>query len=320
MREASRELCRALRGGRSQVAFARRLGLRGPVIANWEAGRRSPTITQVLQAAHLVGVDVPGSFRGFAPHVPPPDDATDYAELARWLQGLRGHTPQCDVARITGASRHRVGRWLRGEAVPRLHEFLALVHALSGCRVPDWVARLVGAQAVPSFASWYRRRDGVRELLLTNPWVSVIRPLVRIRQPVCRSEAASMLAAELGLPEPEMAGVLQQLVDCELLQETEEGLGVDGGFTMDLATMQAVRRTLQGHWAQAAADRVQAQRPDDLFSFNVFTASNELVEQLQELQRKYFRQVRALVGESATAPDKVVVMNLQMFAFGADSS
>ena len=50
MELAARQLLRALRGKRSQVAFSRRLGYRGNPIADWEAGRRTPTAQEMLRA------------------------------------------------------------------------------------------------------------------------------------------------------------------------------------------------------------------------------------------------------------------------------
>ena len=40
--ETAGQLIRALRGSRSQRAFARRIGYRGNPIANWEAGLSAP--------------------------------------------------------------------------------------------------------------------------------------------------------------------------------------------------------------------------------------------------------------------------------------
>ncbi|MEN0065353.1 MAG: DUF4423 domain-containing protein [Myxococcota bacterium] len=316
MQQAAQELCRAIRGHRSQVAFARRLGYRGHAIANWEAGRRSPAITEVLRAAALVGIDVPGSFRDFEPRLPAPADPTDFATVVPWLQGLRGRTSQKDLARAMGISRHRVGRWLRGEAVPRVHEFLTLVHALSGGRAADWVAKLVPADQVPSLAPWFRRTRLIQNLVADQPWVSLIRPLVRVLHPLDPDTEIQQLAAQVGIPESQMAEAVAALESCGLIQRHGGVLTVDGGFTMDLASTPEARKTLKSHWSTIGSKRIDAPRTGDLFSFNVFTASHDLVARLRDLQRSYFRQVRALVGESAQEPDQVVVMNVHLFAFG----
>ena len=65
-RQASRELLRALRGARSQVAFARRLGFRSNVPAAWEGGHRCPNIVELVAVAERVGVDVRGAFEAYS--------------------------------------------------------------------------------------------------------------------------------------------------------------------------------------------------------------------------------------------------------------
>src|SRR5262245_34102929 len=61
----ARDLVRALRGGRSQVAFARRLGFRSNAVYTWESGRRWPAASVFLDAAERVGIDVRLGLRGF---------------------------------------------------------------------------------------------------------------------------------------------------------------------------------------------------------------------------------------------------------------
>ncbi|MDD9933044.1 MAG: helix-turn-helix transcriptional regulator, partial [Myxococcales bacterium] len=67
MELATRQLLRALRGSRSQVAFARRLGYRGNPIADWEAGRRTPTAEALLRVCARIGVDAPAALARFHP-------------------------------------------------------------------------------------------------------------------------------------------------------------------------------------------------------------------------------------------------------------
>ena len=68
MDEAARQMLRALRGRRSQVALSRWLGYRGNVVAKWEGGQRFPTFGETLRACGRVGIDVPDALRRF--HAP----------------------------------------------------------------------------------------------------------------------------------------------------------------------------------------------------------------------------------------------------------
>src|SRR5687768_9853053 len=112
MEEASKQVLRALRGKRSQAAFARRLGYRAPSIANWEAGRRFPTASGFLRACKRVRIDVAAAFDRFHPASAPEIGSADAAAVARWLDVIRGTTGICELAARADRSRFALGRWL----------------------------------------------------------------------------------------------------------------------------------------------------------------------------------------------------------------
>jgi hypothetical protein len=60
---AAKELLRALRGRRSQVAPSRRLKHRSNVLYAWEAGLRAPTATGFLDLAKRVDIDTEAGSR-----------------------------------------------------------------------------------------------------------------------------------------------------------------------------------------------------------------------------------------------------------------
>ena len=67
--------------------------------------------------------------------------------------------------------------------------------------------------------------------------------------------------------------------------------------------------------ARAGLARMADPGPGDTFAYNVFSGSRQLLEQIRQLQRDYFRELRALVGESREAPEVVAVVNLQLFTY-----
>src|SRR3954454_15226934 len=79
------EVLRALRGERSQRAFARRLGYRANPITDWEHARRFPTAVEALRAAHLFGVNVSAAFAEFHAAPPPLSDSAGRLAIAPWL-------------------------------------------------------------------------------------------------------------------------------------------------------------------------------------------------------------------------------------------
>src|SRR5690348_7757071 len=142
----ARQLLRAIRGRRSQVAFARRLGYRGNPLADWEAGRRFPTVQRALRACSASGIDVRAAFARFHPQAPP--DPSSVKSMAEWLERLRGKTSVAALATRTGYSRHQLGRWLSAQAEPRLPQLLRVLEAITG-RISDLIAELVPIEQVP---------------------------------------------------------------------------------------------------------------------------------------------------------------------------
>src|SRR4051794_28830135 len=114
MEQTARELLRALRGPRSQVAFARRLGYKANPIADWEAGRRFPTALETFRAYEKVTGDIEAAFSRFHPSTLA-RQSDGMLDIAAWLSGLRGSASAQDIAARAKLSRHQVSRWLRGQ-------------------------------------------------------------------------------------------------------------------------------------------------------------------------------------------------------------
>lgn len=300
--QSTTELLRALRGKRSQVGFSRRLGYASNVAADWESGRRAPTAEVLLQAMRRVGIDVEVGFRRF--HAASAS-ALD-AGLPGWLEALRGHTPQGEVARAAGCSRHQVRRWLSGEAKPRVPQFLALVHALTG-RAPDWVAAFVDIEDVPSLAAQHRAARAAARLAYDHPWSAAIRMLID-SDAYRANPTDAWLGAALGIPADELADGIDALIDAGLAQRRRGRLRPLFTFTADVRASDDDRRKLKAHWAQVAADRLDDPRPDDLVSLNLVTVSRADLERVRQLQRAYFRELRSIVASSE--PEQVAALVL----------
>jgi hypothetical protein len=78
-----------------------------------------------------------------------------------------------------------------------------------------------------------------------------------------------------------------------------------------------VRRSgtaLKEFWSEIALRRLREGGPG-LWSYNVFTVSEEDLHRLEEMQRAHYRAIRALVAESSPA-DRVVLVTLQLVPLG----
>jgi hypothetical protein len=140
----AKELIVALRGQRSQTAFSKRLGYRSNVASAWEAGRAWPTAARFFQIVERSGrkllpacafFRLPASAQGM--------QALKTAHgVAAALDSLRGAAATVDLARSAERSRFAVARWLKGEAEPRLPDFLRLIEA-SSLRLLDFLAGII---------------------------------------------------------------------------------------------------------------------------------------------------------------------------------
>lgn len=302
MELATRQLLRALRGKRSQVAFARRLGYRGNPIADWEAGRRTPTAEELLRAAERVGIDT-GAALGRFHATPPPEEPQ---ALAGWLERLRGSIPIVELAARTGHSRYTIARWLKGKAKPRVHEFLALVEAATG-RACDLVAELVPIEEVPALRAQHDARATARRLAHDEPWTEAI-----LRVLESRGYRPGKVAEQLSIDRDTESRCMRKLVEAGIVTVRDGEHRVLGELTVDT---QALPR-LKAHWTGVALERVEQPLEHDVFSYNVFAVSGEDLKAITALLRATFREIRGIVANT-TRDDHVALVNLQLLNWPA---
>lgn len=296
--DVARQLLRALRGPRSQVAFSRRLGYTTNVAADWEVARRFPTGGRTLEVAARCGVDVDAVIEQFSPRTA---DAWRADGLPGWLRALAGRTSQLDLAQRSGATRFQIGRWLRGDAEPRLPQLLALVDACTG-RVGDWAGALARGWPIPALDQLTATRREVLRLAYDEPWSAALLVGAAIAPPV---DPEGWLAERLGLPRARVVQLLEVMVRGGVVERTAAGLKVVGQLTVDVPPDGDVAR-IRRHWAQVATERLAAPHPADRFSFNVCALSRADLERVQALQAAYFRELRSIV--AASEPLEVVAV------------
>lgn len=312
-RAAAAELLRAIRGKRSQVAFSRRVGFRSNVAAEWEGGRRSPTAERLVQAMARVGIDVGEGFQRFHPGAAP----ARADGLHVWLRALAGTVRQSQIAMRSGYSRHQIRRWFHGEAEPRVHEFLRVVHALTG-RAPDWVACFVPIEEVPSLEDAYRAALAAARLAYDHPWTTAVRLLI-VTDGYRRDPTDAFLARSLGLDLAAVQAAVRALLDADLVVRKQGRLEVSSTFSSTVSASAEDLRRLKMHWARVAVQRLEQPRTQDLTSLNLITVSRADLVRVRQLQRDYFRALRGLV--AASEPEEVAALvMMQVVSLSPDES
>jgi transcriptional regulator with XRE-family HTH domain len=298
------ELVRALRGGRSQEAFARRLGCRANAVYTWEAARNFPTAARTLKAAERAGVDVRASLLKF--YAQPPAWLTaskrvaTAGTVASLLDDLRGKTSIVALAQATERSRFAVARWLKGTAEPRLPDFLRLIEA-SSLRLIDFIACLVDPEQLPSLRDAYRDLEATRRAAYDAPFSHAFLHALELEAyRALPAHVAGWLSAALQLPREQEDASLQLLVRSGQVVWNGARYEPARVMTVDTRRDREAARRLRLFWSRMAIDRVeQASAEREASSaYNVFGVSHADLRRIRELQRAYFREMRAIIAQS----------------------
>lgn len=289
------ELMRALRGTRSQVAFARRLGCRSNVPYSWESGRRFPPARTFFAAVGAAGIDADTALAGYLRGAPAPVREQP-AAIAVLLDAIDGST-RADAAERCGIGVQALGRWVTGRSEPRLPDLLKVVDR-AGQRLPDFVATFVDPDELPSLRSQWRQLKASRALVRASPWTGAI--LLALELDGYRSQPAhapGWIAAALGIdPELEQAA-LGLLADAGQIRLRAGRYERVASAPIDARQKRPVG-DLKRFWGQVALERLDAAA---LVSWNLVAVSRADLPALLDVQREAFRQMRQIVERSTPA-------------------
>jgi hypothetical protein len=309
------ELIRALRGKRSQTALSRRVGYKTNVVYLWEAQKGAPTGAGFLQLAQRAGVDVRRSLEQFYRKSPPwlaEHDPTSVAGVAALLDDLRGQSTLVETAAKLRVSRFALARWLRGEAEPRLPDFLQLIE-VSSLRLLDFVAALVDPVLVPSLSERWQELQASRRAAYQRPWSHAVLRALELRQyQELPAHVPGWIGRMLGLDPGEEEACLELLADTGQIELRQQKWQVRQVLTVDTRKDPEAARHLKAWWARVGNERFLA-HADGVFSYNLFGVSNADLERIEALQRAYFRELRNIVAQSEPV-ENVAVVNLQLFS------
>jgi len=311
---------RALRGERSQEAFGRRLRCRANTIYTWESGRNFPTAARMLAAAQRSGVDVAAALVRFYGRRPAWLDDDEGARdpcspegVRRLIDDLRGSTTTVALAARVGRTRFAVARWLKGEAEPRLPDFLHLLEAMS-LRMLDFVACLVDPSSLPSVADTYHNLEATRRAAYDAPWSQAfLRGLELADYRALPTHRPGWLATRLRLS-PQLEDECISLLELAgQIRRDDAGRYVPAQVTtVDTRRDPAAAQRLRMFWRETGNERLRTAPADtSLSAYNLFGVSRVDLARLFELQRSYFREMRAIIAASEPA-EELVLANMHL--------
>jgi len=316
MELVAQQFVRAVRGSRSQQAFARRLGYRANPLTDWEHGRRYPTAQEALRAAALANIDVVAAFARFTPQVPLEKTRTGF-ELASWMAALCHTSSIRELSERSGLSRHALGRWLTGARKPRLPEFFLLVDAATA-RLTDLVAGLVPIAQVPALAERHSAEQAARTIAFEEPWSeAVLRVLETADYKALAEHVDGYIAGRLGLTLAQEQLILQRLEAAHVVSRTAAGFAERQALNVDTRGGKRALHALKAHWADVAARRAVKPLQRDLFAYSMLSVSRADYDRIHELLRGVYREVRSIVAASQPA-ECVALLNLHLLGWNGE--
>ncbi len=308
------DFLRAMRGNRSQTGLARRLGYRSSVVHSWEVRRAFPTAAKALSAAARLGLDVQGALATLSRKVagaPTANDVSTAAGVAQFLRDLQGNMAIGEVAARIGRSRFATARWLHGQSEPRLPDFFRLLDGFT-LRLIDFISVMVDPAHLPSIEAAYRELERARAATYQRPWSqAVLRVLETQAYAALPRHEPGWIAAKLDISEEEEQAALALLVNTGQAQVHENKYHLTSQpKVIDTRRDPRAAHTLRAFWADVARQRMD-EPGDALFSHSVFGVSEADYQRIRELQKSYYREIRAIVAASEPV-QRVALLNLQL--------
>jgi DNA-binding phage protein len=233
-------------------------------------------------------------------------DTPDF--VAHLLEDLRGRATIADIAQRSGRSRFAVARWLKGDAEPRLPDFLRLIEAMS-LRVLDFVAAFVDPKQLLSVRDRWRKLEAGRRAAFELPWSHAVLRVLELESYRREPHRAGFIAEQLGISREEERQCLDALLSSGQLDWDGSHYRVSFQLT-DTRHHPEAGRLLKIWWTEQALTRLK-QDAEGLFSYNLFSVSERDYERLRELHLAYFREVRGIVARSEP-PERVVLAHLSL--------
>jgi DNA-binding transcriptional ArsR family regulator len=312
------ELLKLLRGRRSQSSFSRWLGYSSNVQYLWESGRAFPRAARFFEIAERTGHPGAGALRQLYPRLPPALARASLASpggVAAFLADLKGERSVLQLSRATGQSRFTLARWLKGDAEPRLPDFLCLVDGMS-LRLLYFLSGLVDPAQLPSAAAGWRRLEAARRTAYDSPWShAVLRALELDAYRRLPRHEPGWLARRVGLTPAQEEQSLKLLRDAGQIRRRHGRFEVVEAGLVDTRLNPEAAQRLREFWAREAVERVKAQ-PTAAFAYNLFTVSLADLERIRALHRSYFRELRAIVAQSEPA-EAVALVTMSLVELGA---
>jgi hypothetical protein len=170
----------------------------------------------------------------------------------------------------------------------------------------------VPIESVPALRARHQNAVAIREAAQNAPWIeAVLRALETSRYRALARHRSGVLAQLLDIPLDEERKALRVLRQARAIQLRGGKYQPADIVAVDMrGDPQRVTQLIR-HWSHVAAQRVERRRMQDMYAYSVSSLSNTDAVRAQEILRRAFRDIRALV-KASEPTERVMLCNLQL--------
>jgi hypothetical protein len=196
-----------------------------------------------------------------------------------------------------------------------LPEYLEVIQACS-LRLVDFVAGFTDPVEIPAvYAAWQQLREA-RELAYRLPWThAVLRALSLDAYLKSERHSDAWVAERIGSSPSEVRHCLDVLARTEQVSYDGTHYREHSPDRVDTRADPQRARELKAWWLQLGLERMRAGQ-DGLFAYNLFAISARDLKRLEDLQRRYYREMSRMIAESEPI-ECVVLYTAQLFRLEA---
>jgi hypothetical protein len=122
-----------------------------------------------------------------------------------------------------------------------------------------------------------------------------------------RPRDALWIADSLGIAPALVGRGLEKLAAVGVIRAHGSGYELTGSLTVDTRAIPQ----LKAHWCEVARGRLSSPSPEDVFSYNVLSASRADIARIRQLLIATYREIRTIV-EHTERDEAVALVNLQV--------
>lgn len=302
------ELLREIRGRRSQSALSATLGYRFNQVYRWESGSTRMTWPDFVRFSEACGI----RFDQFCELLRLPSCAGDSQAL---LQNLVGSTRVSLLSRESGISRFVLANWLHGNSTPPVGFVFHLLR-LRSMLIPA-LNTVVATAKLPCL------KDELEIFRLTNrlftkfPLAAAVYLSLEMKPYVDHpGHSVETLAEATGIPADKIDYLLQLLEKGQFVEKRSGKYVRRSSALIDLrAADDNSDDDSRLFWTEAAGRALRSSsRPPTSghFAYNMFSVSEQVLEQIQHATVKLFREVQTLVANDPGPPTKLELLAIQL--------